>query len=82
MQGGSERRSPSALGAWAKRLGARSIGGRINLLIAFAIVCQVGFAGYQLLKFREVIWVERRHELTNLVATALSIVEAERSASQ
>ena len=82
MRGGSERQSPSALSALAKRLGARSIGGRINLLIAFAIVCQVGVASYQLLKFREVIWAERRHELTNLVATALSIVAAEQSASQ
>jgi len=82
MQGGPEPRSPRALRGPARRLGARSIGGRINLLIAFAIVCQVGVVGYQLVKYRDVVWDQRRYELTNLVASALSIVDSEYAASQ
>ena len=64
------------------RLGAGSIAGRINLLIAFAIVCQIAIVAYQLVEYREGIWNQRRHELTNLAALAMSIANSEYSAAQ
>jgi methyl-accepting chemotaxis protein len=66
----------------AKRFGVKSIGGQINLLIAFAILCQVCVIGHQLIEYRKVIWSERQYELTNLVKSALSVVEADYAASQ
>ena len=66
----------------ARRFGVKSIGGQINLLIAFVIVCQVCVIGHQLFEYRNVIWAERQHELTDLVKNALSIVDSEYAASQ
>jgi len=68
--------------ALAKRFGAKSIGGQINLLIAFAIVCQVLVVAHQLIEYRNVIWDQRQYELSSLVKSALSIVEAQYAASQ
>ena len=57
-----------------------SVAGRIYGLIAFAIVCQAGGIAYQLDAYRDGIWEERRHELRNLTALAVSIVNAEQAA--
>ena len=51
--------------ATASRFGVKSIGGQVNLLIAFAIVCQVCVIGHQLFEYRNVIWAERQHESTD-----------------
>jgi len=59
-----------------------SIAGRVYGLIAFAIACQVGGIAYQLDAYRDGIWEERRHELRNLTALAVSIVNAEHAAAQ
>ena len=67
---------------WLDRIGARSIAGRINLLIAFAIFCQVSIVAYQLYEYRDSVWDQRRHELTNLGSVALSIVNSEYAAAQ
>ena len=67
---------------WLDRIGARSIAGRINLLIAFAIACQICVVAYQLYEYRGSIWEQRRHELANLGSVAMSIVGSEYAAAQ
>ena len=75
-------KGPNPLTAVAGRLVPKSIGGRINLLIAFAIICQISVMGHQLSGYRSEIWNQRQHELTSLVKSAETIVEAEYAASQ
>ncbi len=56
------------------------ISARINGLIALAIVAQLALSAYQLGEYRTAILDERRHELENLTATAVSMVNAEYAA--
>ncbi|MDB5649174.1 MAG: methyl-accepting chemotaxis sensory transducer with Cache sensor [Hyphomicrobiales bacterium] len=64
----------AGLFGWFK---AATISGRLSRLILFAIVCQICTVAYQLHEYRNGIWEQRRHELSNLSALALSIVKAE-----
>ncbi len=54
-----------------------SLAGRINLLIAFGLICVVGSVAYELRDYRASLWEQRRHELVSLASTATSIIEAE-----
>jgi methyl-accepting chemotaxis protein len=65
--------------AWAR---GKTISGRLNRLVLFAIVFQICTAVYQLVQYRTGIWEQRRHELGNLTELALSIVKAEYNAAQ
>ena len=56
--------------------------GRINRLIAFAIVCQLCMVGYQLYQYRAGIWQQRQHELSNITSLAASIVNSEYALAQ
>jgi methyl-accepting chemotaxis protein len=78
MSGVGRPNSGRGLAAKFKEL---SISGRINALIAFAIVCQLATVTYQLKNYRDGIWEQRRHELANLTAVALSIVSSEHAAT-
>ncbi len=67
----------SLFGTLRNLLSTRSIGGKINGLIAIAILFQLCTVAYQLLEYRDGIWSQRRHELSNLTSVARSIVESE-----
>ncbi|RTL72595.1 MAG: HAMP domain-containing protein [Hyphomicrobiales bacterium] len=54
-----------------------SVVARINGLIALAILSQIFLSVYTLVHHRTSLWDDRRHELQNLTATAMSIVKAE-----
>jgi len=71
-----------ALDALAARFAPKSIVGRVALLNGLALASLIGVASYQLIGYRDGLWADRRHELTTLVETASSIVEAEYSAAQ
>ncbi len=79
---GANPRPSRALRALAGRFAPKSVVGRIALLNALAIACLIGCASYELIGYRNEIWADRRHELTTLVETALSIVNSEYSAAQ
>jgi len=75
-------KGPGAAPSRGSALSVRSIAGRINLLIAFAVLCQLAIAGYQFAQYRAGLWSDRRHELSNLVDVALSILKQESAAAQ
>lgn len=77
-----EAKHTKRAGGWLRALGARSIAGRINLLIAFALAGQLALVIYQLSEYRAVLWSERRHELSSVTSLALSILAEENAATE
>jgi methyl-accepting chemotaxis protein len=63
---------------WAQRLLVNTtITQRVVILVSFAIFCQIATVSYQLVQLRGNLLDQRKHELSNLTASALSIAQEE-----